>query len=298
MFTRRYIWSIAIMSTVLLFLVGCATSGQPPDPQSETSTTSPLKKPSPTSILLTLTPESSLILSELPMGPGAEWDLVVIGDSSMWKLADAFAAQIENDVGVKVLPHDVTIGGLEAGKVLRALQTGDVLYGLPDTLREAEVVVMFVNPLLSIGPENPLDLEGCFAYQSKAPESCSMDTLKVYIADLKEIWAEIIKLRAGQPTILRATDIYNPLVNRWQLYDVFEACTECWVNLSEANRIAAEAYNIPFFSRLEVFNGPDYTDNPTEKGYIRNDGEHPTDLMGQHTAEMLAQLGYEPVSPP
>ena len=298
MFTKKYRKPIAILISVVLSLAGCNSSATSQAPKIESPTASPLTSIPPTSIPPTLTPEMSPIPSELPIGPGAEWDLVVIGDSSMWKLANAYAAQIEKDVGVKVLPHDVTIGGLEAGKVLRALQTGDSLHGLSDTLREAEVVVMFVNPIESVNPENPLDLDGCFAYQSKAPKSCNMDTLKVYIADLKAIWAEILKLRAGQPTILRATDIYNPLVNRWQKYGVFEACTECWVNMSEANRIAAEAYNIPFLSRLEVFNGLDYTDNPTEKGYIRNDGEHPTDLMGQYTAECLAQLGYEPVSPP
>jgi hypothetical protein len=244
----------------------------------------------------TRTPELSPTPYELPTGPDAEWDLVVIGDSTMWKLNSPFAAQIEKDVGVEVTTHDVTPGGLEAGRVLESLRTGEPMTYLQDTLREAEVVVMFVNPMKSIDPENPHDFVACFS--SKEPGPCSMDTLEKYIADLKGIWEEIFILREGQPTILRATDIYNPLVTNWQKNGVFEACTECWVNLSEANRIAAEAYNIPFLSRLEAFGGPDYTENPREKGYIANDGEHPTDLMGQHTAELLAQLGYDPVIPP
>lgn len=287
---RRYLWLFCVLCTALLFLVGCSTSSA--------SLTSETESPSASSTPIppTHAPELSPTPSGLPMGPGAEWDLVVIGDSSMWKLANAYAAQIEKDVGVKVLPHDVTIGSLEAGKVLRSLQTGDVLYGLPDTLREAEVVVMFVNPLLSIDPENPHDFVSCFG--SKEPGPCSMDTFEKYIDDLKAIWAEIIKLRDGQPTILRATDIYSPLVTNWEKSGVFEACTQCWVNMSEANRIAAEAYNIPFLSRLEAFGGPDHTENPREKGYIANDGAHPTELMGQYTAELLGRLGYEPVIPP
>jgi hypothetical protein len=215
----------------------------------------------------------------------------------MWQLADAYAIQIEKDLGVKVIPHNVTPGGLSASKVLRSLQVGDTLTELPDTLREAEVVVMFVNPLESIDSENPLDLIACFFGYSE-PGSCSMDSFEKYIADLKEIWAEIFVLRAGQATILRATDIYNPLVNDWQERGVFEACTECWVNMSAANRIAAEAYNIPFLSRLEAFNGPDFTENPNEKGYLASDGEHPSELMGQYTAELLSRMGYDPVIPP
>ena len=39
---------------------------------------------------------------------------------------------------------------------------------------------------------------------------------------------------ADQPISLQATDIYNPLVTNWQKNGVFEACTECWVNMSEA----------------------------------------------------------------
>jgi hypothetical protein len=235
--------------------------------------------------------------TELPIGSGVEWDLVVVGDSSIWQLANAYAIQIEKDLGVRVRPHDITPGGLTASKVLHSLQVGDTLPELPDTLREAEVVVMFVNPLESIDSENPLDLAGCF-FAYSAPGSCSMDSFEKYIADLKAIWAQIFVLRAGQATILRATDVYTPFVTDWKEQGVFEACTECWVNMSAANRIAAGAYNIPFLSRLEAFNGPDFTQNPGEKGYFASDSERPSELMGQYTAELLSRMGYDPVIPP
>lgn len=289
-------WILPILSTILLLLVACSTSSTSSSSQLDSSSANPTRTLSPTSIPVTITPDSALTASQLPMGPGAVWDLVVIGDSSMWRLGSAYTAQIEKDVGVKVVPHEYTIGGLEAGKVLRSLQSGDVLFRLPNDLREAEVVVMFVNPLLSIDPQNPHDFTACF--ESKEPGPCGMDTLEKYITDLKAIWGEIFELRADQPVILRATDIYNPLVTNWQKNGVFEACTECWVNMSEANRIAAEAYNIPFLSRLQAFGGPDFTDNPREKGFIDKDGEHPTELMGQYTAELLSKMGYEPVIPP
>lgn len=271
MFARRCITIISLLLTISLPLAGCAAPA-----------TSPPSQP------------------ELPKGPEAEWNLVVIGDSSLWGLGEAFAAQIEKDVGVKVLFEDFALPTLSAGEVLQVLQTGETsrlkLRELPAALKEAEVVVMFVNPVNSIDPEKPLNLEGCF--YSQAPEACEPESFEKWTSDLEAIWGEIFKLRNGQPTILRATDIYNPLVIPWEEQGVFEACTECWENQSNAVRLAAEAYGIPFLSRLDAFNGPDHHEDPREKGYIVSDGEHPSDLAGQYTAELLSQMGYEPVSPP
>ena len=238
--------------------------------------------------------------TEMPQGKNAVWHLAVIGDSSLWKLGKAFASQIENDVGVEVELDDYAWPALSAGEVLQALQTGDStrsgLENLPAALKEAEVVVMFVNPVNSIDPENPLDLDGCFVYQ--APGDCEPETFEKWISDLKAIWAEILVLRDGQPTILRATDLYNPLVIPWKEQGVFEACTRCWENMSNAARLAAEAYSIPFLSRFDAFNGPNHVEDPREKGYIVSDGEHPSDLAAQYTAELLSQMGYEPVPQP
>jgi hypothetical protein len=236
--------------------------------------------------------------SELPQGPEAVWHLVVIGDSSLWGLGKAFAAQIEKDVGVKVVLEDFALPALSAGNVLQVLQTGETsnfqLRELPTVLRDAEIVVMFVNPLDSVDPEKPLNLDGCFV--SSAPSSCEPASFEKWTTDLKAIWAEILELRKGQPTILRATDLYNPLVSPWNEHGVFEACTECWENMSHAARLAAEAYNVPFLSRLDAFNGVNHDEDPRAKGYIRSDGEHPSDLGCQYTAELLSQMGYEPGS--
>jgi hypothetical protein len=271
MFARRAITIISVLLSISVLVGGCATPAASPSTQ-----------------------------HELPTGPEAEWDLVVIGDSSLWGLGRAFASQIENDVGVKVVLHDVARGGLSARAVLQALQPGEPpnlrLEGLADTLKDAEVVVVFVNPMDSVDPEKPLDFEGCFLF--KAPESCSPESFEKYTADMEAIWAKILELRAGQPTILRATDIYNPLVSPWNRKGVFEACTECWENMSDAARLAAEAHDIPFLSRYDAFNGVNHDEDPREKGYIHSDGEHPSDLAKQYTAELLSKMGYEPVSPP
>lgn len=236
----------------------------------------------------------------LPSGPGAVWNLVVIGDSSLWDVGEAYAARIEKDLGLKVEVADYTINAATAGAVLATLQTGKTesfqLEGLPAALKEAEVVVMLANPEESIDYKKPLDLNGCFFAQ--APRSCGPETFEYWTEHLKGIWAEILRLRNGKATILRAVDLYNPMVSIWNEKGVFEACTACWVNMSNAVRLAAEAYQIPFASRLAAFNGPDYREDARVKGYIRDDGEHLSPLGVQATVELLAQLGYEPVTAP
>ena len=236
----------------------------------------------------------------LPTGPQAVWQLVVISDSSLWGVGEAFAARIEEDLGVTVEVEDYAMGGSSAGQILESLQTGKSanakLEKLPAVLKEAEVVVMFLNPNDSIDPNRPLNLDGCF--MSTAPESCSPETFEQWTTDLKAIWGEILQLRKGKTTILRAVDLYNPSVSLWKEHGIFEACSECWENMSDAARLAAEAYNIPCLSRLDAFNGPNHDEDPTEKGYISSDGEHLSELGVQYTADLLAQMGYEPVTPP
>ncbi len=239
--------------------------------------------------------------SELPQGPDAVWDLVIIGDSSMWELGEAYASQIEKDVGVDVVLHDFALPALSAFEVFWTLQPGEGparpdLKQLPSALRDAEVVVMFVNPVNSVDSANPLDLDGCF--MSSVPGPCGPASFEKWTTDLKGIWAEIFNLRNGKAIILRATDLYNPLVAPWEKQGVFEACTECWENMSDAARLAAEAYGIPFLSRLDAFNGASHAEDPRQKGFILGDGEHPTVLAAQFTAELLSQMGYQPVPEP
>ena len=253
-------------------------------------------QPSPTAA-----PEPSPAPTEPSALPKTDWRLVVIGDSSLWRLGKAFAAQIENDLGVRVTLSDYALPNLSAGEVLEDLRRETPPYRrlspeAIEALRQANAVVMFVNPLHSVDPEHPLDTLACFG--NRAPAICDPEAFEPYIADLKAIWARILELRGDEPTILRATDIYNPLVSPWREAGMFDACTDCWQNLSDAARLAAEAYNIPFLSRFDAFNGPNHDEDPRGKGYIEADGEHPTELAAQFTAELLSQMGYEPVSPP
>jgi len=230
-----------------------------------------------------------------------QWTLVVIGDSSVWGLGKAFAAQIEKDVGVQVVLKDFAKGGLSAGEVLDELSGEGKRFDikeLPEALEEADVVVMWVNPSCSNDPEKPLNISGCLSNLPQLPITCGPETFELFIADVESIWAKIIEISDGRPIILRAMDIYMPLVAPHKESGLTEICNECFVNTSNAARYAAETYAIPFLSRYDAFNGPDHLEDPREKGYIVADGEHPSDLACEFTADLLSQMGYELISYP
>jgi hypothetical protein len=271
----------------IAILAACAKS-----PQETKVVAMPTVQPTETIIVPTPTPEP--------------WHLLILSDSSGWGLGKAYGAQIEKDMGVKVILEDYAVPDLRLGEVVHALKNeepirGD-LSGLSAAISNAEVTVLHANPLDSYIPENLSDSDVCVlsltGYISHPPKNCNPASLEKYITDLKWVWGEIFRLRNGQPTIIRAMDLYAPWITTWNEKDVYLACTRCFENYSNAIRIAAEAYHIPFVHRYDAYNGVNHDEDPVEKGYIRSDGTHPTDLAQQVTAELLAQLGYEPVPPP
>jgi hypothetical protein len=238
----------------------------------------------------------------MPKGPGVEWHLVVISESTGWGLGTAYASQIEKDVGVKVTLDDFAIGDLSATDVLNALQTGTSsipkLEDLPAALMKADVVLLFPSPMGSIRDDTFLSIQRCFGNLMGTPDPCPTNGFDKYTADLEAIWAKVFELRSGKPTILRALDDASPFVSRWNENHIFNACTVCWECGSASARRAAEAFHIPFLSRYDVYNGVDHDKDPKQQGYIGGDGIHPNGLAQRYTAELLSKLGYEPVTPP
>ncbi len=295
MIRKAFYFMLCILFSVAI-LAACTKSSQVPEvvvtttgvPQDTEVVATPTIRPTETVIVPTPTEEV--------------WHLVVIGDSSLWRLGKAYASQIEKDVGVKVVLKDYAEDSLSIGHVLNALkQEGKIrgdLYGLSEAISDAEVIVLYGNPRDSVIPENPWDSEGCLYEIGLPPKNCNPAAIEQYITDLKWIWGEIFRLRNGQPTILRTMDFYNPWISTWNETDTYLACTRSWENSSNAIRIAAEAYHIPFVHRYDAYNGVNHDEDPREKGYILSDGTHPNDLGAQVTAELLAQMGYEPVPPP
>jgi hypothetical protein len=296
----NYAKTLLSLSFAWLVFAGCHPAGT--DNQTAEETAPPHNTPASLNVQLIPAPTATQsqepipITHGLPQGPDAVWQLVVIGDSSLWGLGEAYARQIERDMGVKVELYDCTVSTLSAVEVLGALETGKshdlMLKNLPPYLGQAEVVVMFANPNDSLNPLADTDIDKCF--RNLPVDSCPPQAFDIYIADMQAIWEKIVELRQGQPTILRAVDFYTPFVGPWQESGAFDSCTACWETFSQATHQAAEAYGVPFLSRFEAFSGPAHDEDPRAKGLIDADGQHPSPQAAELTAQLLGEMGYEP----
>jgi len=275
-------------------LIACMIAGCTPATAVPPTAVPPTEAPPPTPTPAPPTP------TPVPFEALTEWDLVVLGDSSVSGLGEAYAKLIEEDLGVKVTLHDYPMA-MSMGVILRALrgdsggsfqrQKWPQLVG-----QDAEVVVLWGNPWDSVGEEAGAAVGTCvmalLQTASAPPVGCTAEAFAPYKADIGAIYDEIAKLRQGRPIIILGTDIYNPLVSTWREQGIDEACNACWEAMSTAARQAAEEHGVPFVSRYDALNGPNHDEDPRAKGFIDEDGEHPSEAGSQFTAELLLAAGF------
>lgn len=227
-----------------------------------------------------------------------EWDMIYFSNSNGWGVADQLAGMINDEMGIKVNVSDFAIGSINAKKVLAGFEGTSMnadLDKLSELMSEAEYVVVNVSPSASGFESKAIDT--CFARcGSDLPAGCPIDE-GTYRDDLRAIYDQIFLLKNGQPVIVRAIGLYNPLIADWQECGIAEQCNECWVKLNQIFIDVAAEYNVPFADVLRAYNGESLMEDPREKGYIREDGEHPTELGSKAEAEVLFDLGFEPVVP-
>lgn len=283
---RVYVLCAAALSLVLL-LAGCAA---PPVPAALSASATP----NPTPVPATAAPPTA---TPHPFAGLTEWDVVIISDSSLWGVGEPYAALVEQDRGVKVNLHDEWQGGLSAGTILKALR-GDFEHSAkreqwPQLIRDAEVLVLFGNPTDSLGPAATGVVWGCVTPTDPGQATLPPDALAPYAADVSAIFDEIARLRAGRPLILHATGIYNPLISVWREGGYADVCVAFWESQNAAVRQAAEEHGISFVDTYTAFNGPDHAENPRAKGFIRDDGEHPSEAGARFYAELLLKSGFD-----
>lgn len=223
-------------------------------------------------------------------------DLVYFSDSGGWGVAERLGELAAEAIGREVRVHDRAIGGLPAVKVLEYVRGP-----LAEEVAEAEIVVVYGNWEGS-GIELPEpDIGTCVSTSSDEREPPAVPTAadwQPYRDVLDDIYAEIWSLRDGQPTVLRAVDIYNPVISPWREAGIEPECTANWELWSSVEQDAAEANGATFVSAYDVFNGPAHDEDPREKGWIGPDGEHTTDDGAAAIAEALAAVGFVPSTNP
>ena len=122
--------------------------------------TLPPAEPTATSIPASPSPGPSSVPSESQQRPETEWHLVVIGDSSLGGLGEGVCIPDRKRCWrAGRSPRSCALAGLSAGTCPGSATGGSATLvlawreELADDLRQAEVVVMFVNPVDSVDPE-------------------------------------------------------------------------------------------------------------------------------------------------
>lgn len=236
----------------------------------------------------------------IPLEGLGEWDLLWISDSSGWDVADVYAAMVAEDTGKTINVQDKWIGGLAAGDIFESLMgnysgPSMTFEKMPDLVSEAEIIVFYANPSMSINESRPGDWD-CISGHGSYVNDCDPEIFTTYLDHLETIYKRIFELRAGQPTIVRAYDAYNPRINLFREYGVYEDCRDCWGYYNDVIHQAAASFNIPVAQVSEAWNGPEWDLDPNDLGYTK-DGEHPNKLGIEVIAQAIRELGYDPVNP-
>jgi hypothetical protein len=230
------------------------------------------------------------------MDTSEPWDLVWFSDSTGFGLAELWGERIEQELGVEVRVHDKSAGGLAAATVLGWIDEGDSsLPVLRETLAEAEVVVVFGNPRQS---GYTADEETCVStspFPRDPPVHYTAEDWAPYRDVLSSIYEVVFDLRDGQPTVVRAMDMYNATIADWREAGIEAECMAAWEVFAQTIRDAAADYDVPTASMLDAFNGADHSEDPRDKGFISADKMHTTGEGKAAMVEALHALGYDPV---
>ena len=229
-----------------------------------------------------------------------KWDLLWISDSSGWGVSEKYGEFISKDLDIDIKVNAQY--GINAGELLDALNgksdSNFALNNMRKYIEDSEIIVIYGTPVQSKDPENPWDWHCGQGIDTCYVNNCEMDSFDLYIDHLKEIYTTIYSIRKGKPTMLRVYDAYNTrLVNQCMPDGVFDECLTCWETYNNAIHIAADEMGVPIANVFDAWNGINHTEDPNEKGYVRDDGDHPNEKGAQVIASLLRDLGYEMTIP-
>jgi lysophospholipase L1-like esterase len=218
--------------------------------------------------------------------PGASWNYVIIGDSSLLRFPQSYAEYIEADLGVKVKIIDWTAGYMPTSLVLSQLRDNKLLRL---QVSQAEMVTyrgVPFNYIMRIVTGSDSD-----------KYDCSPQTVSAYKAEHDAIITEIFSLRKGLPTIIRAYNLYTPWYREWKEWGKYDEYRRCVGAFNAAIQQAAEEHGVLMADVHSAFNGPNDDEDPNDKGYLQIDRVHPNDVGARVMADLFRKLGYEPIIP-
>jgi hypothetical protein len=307
---RNQVLFLLVATVLMLASCGNAESTQATTQPEVETTASATSTTAPTTTTMVVEEKSSSDAGPFPADEPV--DLLVLTDSSGWGIAERFAPLAAQALKREIQFDDWARGGEPITKILDWMQTI-----LADKVAEAEIIVMyaFLGGLEYDLPE--LKLMSCFdaadavlvpeeyagdwtpgTKWKPAPAVATVEEWQPYRDVLDQVYDEIWKLRAGQPTIIRTYDVPLGFIAAWKELGIESECVRNWEVQTQVIREAAEANGAGFVSLFDVFNGPNHDEDPNEKGWMMDDLMHAGDEGRDIIAEALAAYGFEVSEPP
>jgi lysophospholipase L1-like esterase len=287
-----------LLGAIVLVVGACgsATSSQAVVPPTTTATeaaASPSPSARPTIAAVASAPPS-------PTAAGPHLTYVALGDSLLYALegdcdgctsaAVIYGKQLEADLGMPVEVHNLTMhNGLNSTGLLGYLTNGAQIGRDPEDVLKAVAAADIVSVTIGFNDSTISDVDNLPAF------------LKAYEANLDGILGRIDALRAGKPTMVRVTQIYNNgIAEKPELDpDGPGSGVKGWKPLVEAqNKVicdVAAKHKAVCVDIYHPFNGKDGLSSPGAKGYLGADGTHPSQLGMDAIATALAATGYAPL---
>jgi len=133
---------------------------------------------------------------------------------------------------------------------------------------------------------------------TKYTPACGASSASTLKPNLERIYAGVVALRAGKPTILRTTNRYNDaLAASWSVgkgntLKGSRAVVEAW------NTMACKAAQTNGFVCADIYHALNGPDGAKPLGdFVGQDETHPSDRGNEVIAGVLADAGYAPLYP-
>jgi lysophospholipase L1-like esterase len=225
------------------------------------------------------------------------WNLVVLGDSLVAKdysvLPEAYAAYVEEDLGIEVEIQNLAVGGETTASLLANVQKYP-WYREP--LQEAEIV------LVSVGGGDLPRMEKRF-FGGECGGADNQDCLRQQLEESQTNWdallAEIASLASPGETLIRPIipGILEYFARAYQDQPDDVAIYNSYVvALYEYMARSCAESGIPVLDLYQLYDGPHADPNLPEIAGT-GDGVHVSDEGDAVIADLLRELGYHPVSP-
>ena len=269
-----------------------------------------------TSIPTASAPANTAIPSPMPpaspTGP-APLSLVAVGDSLPYNSSEdcpgctGFVDRYADAIS-KVTGHSVKVQNLSQHN---GLQTDGLLEELQTDIQRRDALVNADIIIVSIGyndtpwnrDDDPCDGAG-YPNWSKYNATCAVAAAEIFRPKLESVFAQIVALRAGKPTIFRTINGYNDwlggidgesgAVTPPEATNATRFVLDAW---SAMTCKAAQASGFICADTYHAFNGPDGLKPIAGDLTATKANGHPSNKGNEVIAQVLTELGFAPLIP-